>query len=271
MSDAPLKSSVNPLAGRYMTPMDEPDKFIYRTFRIPDDPDFREAFNELVSRLNFPLIWNDSADGSLSAIDTAALAAEMWQYSLESEDDVIGQVQAFATAELPCGWLLCDGATYSRVLYPVLYAKLDPMFRVDIESFQVPDLRGRVPVGEDTANVIGGLFPLVISMVGGSPLVGLLLENLWKHQHSVPSHSHTATIQTGEQNAYLRRVADGTGALDVIVSGGGGNFDYADDTTWFDGVTVGGSGTLTTSEEGDNVPHNNMQPFTVLRWAIRAK
>jgi len=60
--------------------------------------------------------------------------------------DVIGDVKFIARAVSP--WeLLCDGDEYDRVDYPDLYAVLEAPYIIDADTFMVPDLIGRFPLG----------------------------------------------------------------------------------------------------------------------------
>lgn len=59
----------------------------------------------------------------------------------------LGAIIPFATAAVPLNCLLCDGASYNRVDYPLLYDVLDPIFIIDSLSFQVPNLSERVAMG----------------------------------------------------------------------------------------------------------------------------
>lgn len=55
----------------------------------------------------------------------------------------VGTVVAYAGVTAPAGWLLCDGTSYKKSLYPALAAVLGATG----ESFSVPDLRGRFLMG----------------------------------------------------------------------------------------------------------------------------
>lgn len=59
-----------------------------------------------------------------------------------------GVVNAFAGSSAPDGWLMCDGASLVRATYPNLYAAIGTTFgAADGTHFNVPDLRGRSPLG----------------------------------------------------------------------------------------------------------------------------
>lgn len=60
-----------------------------------------------------------------------------------------GMVFPYGGASAPAGSLLCDGAAYIRSTYPRLFAAIGSTFGApDASSFNVPDLRERIPVGK---------------------------------------------------------------------------------------------------------------------------
>jgi microcystin-dependent protein len=64
-----------------------------------------------------------------------------------------GTIRLSGTASPETGWLLCNGAEVSRTTYATLFGKLGTAFGTGDGSttFNLPDLRGRVPVGPDGA------------------------------------------------------------------------------------------------------------------------
>ena len=62
-----------------------------------------------------------------------------------------GIIQMYAGATPPTGWLVCDGASYLRSDYPTLFEALggtsSPWGLPDSTHFNVPDFRGRAPIG----------------------------------------------------------------------------------------------------------------------------
>jgi len=59
-----------------------------------------------------------------------------------------GSILAFGGAVAPTCYLLCDGASYLRTTWPELFAVIGTAYgAVDSTHFNVPDLRGRSPLG----------------------------------------------------------------------------------------------------------------------------
>ncbi len=92
-----------------------------------------------------------------------------------------GAVTQFAGAAAPTGWLLCDGASLLRTAYPNLFTAIGTTWgAVDGTHFNVPDARGRTPIGVGTgtyaeaiaaASVTIANDQLTISAVGGKHLL----------------------------------------------------------------------------------------------------
>lgn len=107
----------------------------------------------------------------------------------------VGQLAASATTTAPAGWLVCDGRSLLRADYALLFAVIGTTFgSADGTHFNLPDLRGRVPVALDNqggsdagrlaaANTLGG--------TGGAERVTLSAA-----ESGLPAHSHAHTIST---------------------------------------------------------------------------
>jgi microcystin-dependent protein len=68
-----------------------------------------------------------------------------------------GMISAFAGANAPTGWLLCDGTAVSRTTYSSLFAVTSTTYGTGDGSttFNLPDLRQRIPVGSSTPTSVG--------------------------------------------------------------------------------------------------------------------
>lgn len=122
--------------------------------------------------MTYRFAWQETKDNDpLWDLIEAAVAdayREVWT------NMVIGSVVMVA-GPLPEGMLLCDGSTYQRVDYPLLYAYLAPVYIVDADSFTVPNLIARFQRGAASEAAIGG--------TGGAATVTLT-------ESEIPPHSH---------------------------------------------------------------------------------
>jgi len=102
-----------------------------------------------------------------------------------------GSVTAFAGASAPTGWLLCDGAPQLRIgSYAALFAVISTTYGVGDGSttFNVPDLRGRSPIGAGTGAQKGAAGTGAIS--GGTALTART-RGAWLGDESLQTHTHT--------------------------------------------------------------------------------
>lgn len=135
------------------------------------------AFIQCLEFLTNPEQWRESDTVS------AAIAAE------RSTDatitfrlaDMIGDVIPTASHEIPAWGLLCDGSTYNRVDYPLLYAKLATPFIVDADTFTVPNLIDRFVRGTDE----------FVGDYGGADSHTLTVSEMPAHSHTDSGHTHT--------------------------------------------------------------------------------
>jgi microcystin-dependent protein len=76
-------------------------------------------------------------------------------------DAYVGEIMAFAAplTFIPVGWLRCDGSLQQISQYPELYSVIATTYGGDGNStFALPDLRGRVAVGESPTYPLGQPF-----------------------------------------------------------------------------------------------------------------
>lgn len=161
----------------------------------------------------------------------------------------------YAGSAAPSGWLLCDGAAVSRSTYAALYAVIGVTYGAGDGSttFNLPNLKRRVPVGKDSASpfsTLGG--------AGGEESHTLDITE-------IPDHNHEMTQNSGNDVRY-RTLQQGTGTSVTLISDVGGASGAANGT-WADVFTDGAGGDPTTHATD---PHNNIQPFLVSNYIIKA-
>ncbi len=91
-------------------------------------------------------------------------------------DNFLGQILMVGFNFAPNGWMLCQGQILSISQNTALFSLLGTFYGGDgITTFALPDLRGRVPVGQGQGL---GLPYFVMGQVGGSATTQILNNNL---------------------------------------------------------------------------------------------
>ena len=148
----------------------------------------------------------------------------------------VGTIRLFGREDLPEGWLPCNGAAYLKTEYASLYEAINVTFnRIDDDPryFRVPDLSGNVPVG------YGGDGEFSLGNTGGEKEHTLTIDEMPSHKHGAALNSPTTTNFSGSN------------VWGVAYSQGSFNKAYIDET-------------------GGSQAHNNMQPYVVVKYAIKA-
>lgn len=162
-----------------------------------------------------------------------------------------GTIIMSACVSEPGGWLDCDGRLLSISLYPDLFSAINYSFGGADNSFNIPDMRGRVGVGFGQGS---GLTNRALADVSGAETHTLTINQMPSHNHGVtdPGHNHTYINNTNNQdtdNAFGTETA----ADDADLS-----------------KTTGTSTTgISIQSTGGGAAHNNMQPFVVIRYLIK--
>jgi microcystin-dependent protein len=180
-----------------------------------------------------------------------------------------GAIQPMALRQVPDGWLLCDGSAVSRSTYATLWDALrtdgsgtltgsSPYGNGDgSTTFNVPDLRGRTPIGVDGAagliaandaigNAGGAATHLLAGLESGVNGNGTTGNDTPAHTHETRSWASNATVDPGSTFALLT-------IFEFLVSGP----PHQNHTHPL------------VSRNADNA-HNNMQPYRVVNYMIKA-
>lgn len=200
-----------------------------------------------------------------------------------------GTVLPFAGAAAPNGWLLCYGQAVKRSDYPNLFAAIGTTFGAGDGSttFNLPDLRGRVPAGKDNmggtpANRLttagSGVDGPTLGAAGGSQAHTLTTAQMPAHNHGVtdPTHAHSVYDpgHTHTQQSWNLTSFDGTGGpyqvgADAPASGGLGVVNSVSFVGTGIGIYAAATG-ISIQNNGSGGAHNNTQPTIVLNHIIKA-
>lgn len=163
-------------------------------------------------------------------------------------DPILGEIKLWAISFTPKGWLPCDGRLLPISNYSALFSLFGTAYGGNgTTNFALPDLRGRVPVGQGTA--MPG-----IGASGGVENVSLITQELPPHNHPVNS-STTDANQLGGLNHHIAAPVDRASPPAAV------NLYAA--TTPDTGLD-----TRTVTLSGEALPHNNMQPYLALNFFI---
>lgn len=149
----------------------------------------------------------------------------------------IGIIMEYPGSNIPSGWLLCDGQAVSRTLYSELFNLLGTTYGSGDGSttFNIPNLKGKVAVGKDENDTDFD----TLGETGGEKTHTL-------SESEMPAHSHTPTSGNF--------CTTGNGTANNLVNSGS---SYAQ--------------TSATANTGGGQPHNNLQPYIVQNFVIKAK
>lgn len=227
--------------------------YICRTLRIPNDITVMSALNGALVILGDENNWEQF--GTMSPQEMAKIFNTIIDEYFKSEGCMLGTIVTYITQNPPTHVLPCDGGTYNRADYPLLYDVLDPIFK-GVDTFTLPDMNGRFLRGVDTSNPIG--------TQGGNEAVSLTVAQLPPHSHTSPPHAHTspphshteqgAIVMAGEIGAgipfaYATAVPSVTGLASVSINP--------------ETVTINDTG------NGEDVPI--IPPFVAVKYGVWAR
>jgi microcystin-dependent protein len=152
----------------------------------------------------------------------------------------IGEIRMFGGNYAPNGWAFCDGRILAIADYDALFQLIGTTYGGDGQTtFNLPDLRGRIPLHQGSGFVIG--------QQAGSEAVTVTSNQLPQHTHSLVSNSAAGTTTTPANG----NIVAGTSLNPYLIG--------APNTTMGNqmiGATVG------------NQPHDNLMPYQCVSFII---
>jgi microcystin-dependent protein len=190
--------------------------------------------------------------------------AGAWDIISFSDGIPAGIIMAWGASSAPANWLICDGSAVSRSVYASLFSAIGTTYGSGDGSttFNLPDLRGRIPVGKN-----GGSFG-TLGATGGTETVTLTESQMPSHTHIQDSHNHTQNAhghayygaQTGQNLPFTNTGNVWTHFLN--------NYQYSVPAVGSTTATNQPT-TATNQNTGGGQPHNNLQPYIVTNYIIK--
>ena len=170
-------------------------------------------------------------------------------------DYYLGEIRIFAGKYAPEDWNLCDGSTLSVSANEALFSLLGTSWGGDgVNNFQLPDLRGRLPVGQGQGT---NLSNYTLGGKGGQDSVTLLPDNLPPHTHVFNATTANATTVTIGNTVTYAKPTDGL--LPYVLT----NATPAPAIVGFNGAAI--------AHSGGSQPHANVMPELALNYIICVK
>ena len=143
----------------------------------------------------------------------------------------VGTVVLNNNSVIPINWLECDGSPVSRATYAALFAIAGTVFGAGdgVTTFNLPDLRGRVPIGTGLG---AGLTNRTLGQSIGEENHRLTINEMAAHTH-------------GGWSGFSFTWATGGAANGILLS------------------------SSPSGSAGSDTPHNNMQPSIGMRYIVK--
>ena len=153
----------------------------------------------------------------------------------------VGAIMPFGSDTIPDNWLLCDGSAVSRTTYQQLFNTIGTTYGTGdgFTTFNLPNLQGKIPVGKNANDTDFDK----LGETGGEKTHTLTINEM-------PSHNHQRE-QTGRALYWDENLTEMGGLTS--------------------GVNVQISWNRDTTNTGGSQPHNNLQPYIVQNYIIKAK
>lgn len=184
-----------------------------------------------------------------------------------------GIIAPFAGSIAPSGWLLCQGQNVSRSTYAALFAVLGITYGAGdgVNTFTLPDLRGRVPVGLDSGQTEFD----ALGETGGAKTHTLTVAQMPAHTHTQNAHNHSAS--SGSAGSHSHTVfgtqtnaggSNGVGVGDLVAGNVGYNYSTSTEGSHSHSVSVSNA-TAVNQNTGGGSAHNNLQPYLTIVFVIK--
>lgn len=167
-------------------------------------------------------------------------------------EGTIGYIKMFAGNFAPRNWSYCQGQTIAIASNTALFSILGTTYGGNgTTTFQLPDLQGRVPIGQGTGP---GLSTISLGQKAGVNSVTLTTNNLPQHIHGLSA----AQIR-------VNNVSETTSPVGSVLGNSPSNYAEGFGSNQF---LAAGSLTGTTDNAGSGLPLNITNPYLGMNYVI---
>ena len=152
-----------------------------------------------------------------------------------------GEIILWGGNTAPTNYAFCDGQSLTAVGNSALFSIIGTNFGGDGNNFNLPDLRGRVPIHEGSGP---GLTPRAMGSTGGTEEVTLNISEIPAHNHALQAKTTSPNNNNPTSNFLARSPIYSSGTSDVSLN------------------------SASISSVGGSQPHENMQPFLTVNFLI---
>jgi microcystin-dependent protein len=156
----------------------------------------------------------------------------------------VGEIRIFAGNFAPAGWMFCEGQTLPISENEVLFQLIGTTYGGDgQETFNLPDLRGRLPLHMGTGSF--GVTYQIGEMAG--------VESVTLTTQQIPIHNHAPLAVSGSGNQTTPQNGVWAGAATSLYTANSPSLPM--------NATLGGI-------SGGSQPHENMMPYLCVGFII---
>lgn len=170
----------------------------------------------------------------------------------------VGQITLYAFPFAPSGWAFCNGAVLQVQQSQALYALIGNLYGGNNTAFNLPDLRGRTPIGSGPVAPGGPFtstsFPIGIAGVGGQETFNVPATALPLHNHTMAAQAAQPTQLSPAGGMFGRMPSNGNPPISGL---------YTTESTTQAAMAASAIGNA-----GGNAAADNRQPSIALNYCI---